>query len=197
MDKKITQEYLKECLHYEPETGIFTWKERPLHHFKKTNSRTNIQIMNIWNGRNAHNIANSRSVQGYIKIFLDGKSYMAHRLAWLYMEGYFPEYEIDHINRIRHDNKWNNLRHVTTTCNMQNKNVSKNNKTGVNGVTYDTNTNKWRSRITVNKKVISLGRFNNFNEAVKARYEEENNNQNWKCSSKSSAYLYLKENNLL
>lgn len=193
---KLTQEYLKECLDYDPETGIFTWKERPVHHFKATKKRTSKHICNWWNNRFAGKKTGSLNTNKDVGIFLNHKQYKAHRLAFLYMEGYIPEYEVDHIDRNRSNNKWNNLRHVTGVCNCQNRKVKSTNKSGVTGV-YKRPNNRWASGICINGKNINLGIHINFIDAVWARYNEEQNNPDWNCSTYSSAENYLKENNLL
>jgi len=110
------------------------------------------------------------------------------------MEGYTPEYEMDHINRIPNDNRWQNIRHVTPTCNHRNKNIMSTNTSGVTGVTWYKPTQKWTSQICVNGKVSRLGYFQNFKNAVKARWKAEVKH-NWpECNSGTSAYLWLKEN---
>ena len=107
---KLTQEELKELLHYDPDTGVFTWKKGRQGRIKKGG------------------IAGNEDQSGYCKIVVKGKRYGAHRLAFLYMEGYFPEHQVDHINRDRGDNRWVNLREATHTCNMRNCSRSKNKK---------------------------------------------------------------------
>ena len=100
----INQKQLKEVLHYDPLSGIFIWKIK---------SARCIQIGDIA-GYKDH---------GYIRIEINHKAYFANRLAFLYMEGYFPEGDVDHKDRIKDNNKWNNLRHVTRSCNMRNTKV--------------------------------------------------------------------------
>ena len=109
------------------------------------------------------------------------------------MGGYIPENQVDHIDRNRLNNKWSNLREVSNRCNLQNCNLSKNNTSGVNGVYWNKKLNKWRSLITVNKKHKHLGFFEDFDDAVRARYNEEVNNPEWTCSIDSSALKYLQE----
>lgn len=138
-----------------------------------------------------------KNKQGYIEIIFNNKYYKAHRLAFLYTEGYLPEHDVDHIDRNRSNNKWNNLRHATRRCNMQNRNVSKNNKTGITGIHWYKTFNKWCVTLTINRNTKHLGYYINFDDAVKARYNEEQNNINWTCSVESSAYKYLKESSLL
>ncbi len=194
---KLTQEYLKECLHYDQDTGIFTWKVRPLRHFEDGTIQTKKQICNIWNSRFANTITGSKSKKGYLLIGIDNKRYLAHRLAWLYIYGYCPENKVDHFDRNRSNNKISNLREVGNICSMQNTGELKSNKSGVKGVYMRKDTNKWMSYIDIHKDRIYLGSFVNFDDAVKARWEEERDNDLWTCWTDSSAYNHLKENNLL
>ena len=107
--KTLTQARLKELLHYDPSTGIFTRL--------KTVSN---------NGKKGAIAGGVCKINGYRRIVVDYKTCIASLLAWLYMEGYWPEHEIDHINRIKHDDRWENLRHVTHQCNVRNSSISKN-----------------------------------------------------------------------
>ncbi len=178
---KLTQEELKKNLNYNPGTGIFKWKVA-------NNGRIKIG-----------NIAGYKNNDGYIQIKVNKKIYYAQRLAWLYMEGYFPENTMDHIDRNPSNNKWDNLRHVSKTCDVRSRKKFKNNKSGIVGVYLDEKTNKWKVQITNNKKQIYLGIFkeDEFDDAVKVRWKAEVK-YNWSnCKSDSSAYNYLKENNLI
>lgn len=122
----ITQDKLKELFEYNPDTGDFTRR--------------------VAKGRAAKgSIAGSRNSNGYVYIKIDKISYSAHRLAFLYMEGRFPE-EIDHINRIRWDNRWNNLREATHQQNCRNRNTRS--TSGYLGIHWDTNSSKWKVEIT-------------------------------------------------
>ena len=87
---ELTQKRLKELLDYDPKTGIFTWKYAN-------------------NNRKAGSKAGYKAKDGYIAISIDSKRYLAHRLVWLFVYGHFPKYDIDHINRIRDDNRIENL----------------------------------------------------------------------------------------
>ena len=97
----LTQERIKELLDYSKETGKFIWK---------------VQRQCVKQGT----IAGSLSKLGYIKIVIDGKSYLAHRLAFLYETGSFPVNFVDHINGVTFDNRWYNLRNATRSENIQN-----------------------------------------------------------------------------
>lgn len=186
MKNKLTQEYLKEALHYDPETGIFTWNERPESHFK------NYGRYLSWNDRFSNKTIGCFD-EGYLKTSIDNKLYRLQRLAWLYMEGYLPEHQVDHMDRNKANNKWENLREVSAICNAQNCNMKKNNKSGVTGVCFVKNLNKWRAAICINHKSKYLGIFDNFDDAVRVRYNEELDNPEWTCSIDSSALKYLQE----
>jgi len=149
-----------------------------------------------WNRRFSHKEVGCFNGDGYISIYIYYKSYYTHRLAFLYMEGYLPENEIDHKDNNKINNKWNNLREVSHRCNLQNRNLLKNNTSGVNGIHWDKRSNRWVSRVMVNSKSKYIGSFDNFDEAVWARYNEEVNNPEWSCSVDSSAFKYLKEKGL-
>jgi len=172
---KLTQEKLKKFLDYNFETGIFTWKVR-----RK-------------NSVNVGAVAGSLS-HGYILIMISGKFYRAHRLAWLYIHGYFPEYFIDHIDRDRSNNRINNLRHVSNQCNVRNSGNRKDNKSGIKGIGWHKATNKWRVRIAVNNKSFELGIFTSFDEAICHRLAAEQCVDWAGCDSATSAYTYVKNN---
>lgn len=110
---------------------------------------------------------------GYVYIRIDGKIYSAHRMAWLYHYGYTPRMEIDHIDHDRENNRIDNLRVVTRQENQRNRSLSSNNKSGVIGVHFDENSEKWRASITLNNKTKHLGSFEIFKDAVESRKQAE------------------------
>lgn len=151
-----TQARLNELLEYDKDTGIITRK-----------------ICNPYDrrckpGDEAGYICNTHE---YIKIRVDTEQYYAHILAYIMVEGNFPEgMEIDHINGIRMDNKWNNLRLVTRSQNMINRPIFKNNSSGCPGVDYHEASGKWQCR--VQKEGKRIGKlYDTQQEAIKA-YEE-------------------------
>ncbi len=162
----ITQEYLKECLSYDPVAGVFVWSKRPIHHFSSCRS------MNAWNARFPSNGAGSVD-QGYLRIRISGHSFLAHRLAWLYMTGSFPDDQVDHINGDRSDNRMANLRCVTHSDNVKNAKIRADNSSGRQGVSFDKGTGKWRAHIGVNGRGLYLGLFGDFEDAVCARENAE------------------------
>ena len=155
-DFTLTQEILKELLRYNPETGVFVWKVK---------AARCVEIGDI---------AGCLARTGYNQIKVAKKSYRAHRLAFLYMTGSFPPNQIDHINHIRDDNQWLNLRAVTHQENHKNRTKNKNNTAGITGVSWHKHTNKWYSRIKVNYIDIYLGIFDDWFDAVCARKSAEN-----------------------
>ena len=175
---KLTQERLKELLHYDPETGVFT-------RLKTINYNAKQGFMAGWNNR------------GYKQISIDGKKYKTSRLAWLYMEGYFPENDIDHIDRIKDNDRWENLRHVSQQCNTRNCSIKNTNKSGITGVSIFNRDRRWVASITINGKQIHLGLFVNKTDAARARWQAEVKYGFPNCNTTSSAYLYLKERQCL
>ena len=145
----LTQEILKQNLHYNPDTGLFTWV------FSNRARKTG-------------QAAGTVTVYGYIQISLMGKLYKAQRLAWLYMTGEWPNLTVDHKNRQQQDNRWGNLRLATPSQQSANRSKSKP-KSGCKGVTYRSRyIHPWSAYIGVNRKQICIGRFDTKEEAAKA-----------------------------
>lgn len=151
----ITQEKLKDVLDYNEETGDFTWK---------------IRIAGVVE---IGDVAGCKVAHGYIKIIINKEQYYAHRLAWLYVHGVWPENQIDHINHDRSDNRLENLRCVTRQGNNRNTKLYKNNKSGVTGVARARNFNRWIAKIKVSGKEIVVGSFKDKFEAICARKSAE------------------------
>ena len=124
-----------------------------------------------------------KEVAGYMCFHYYGKTYKIHRVVFLMQEGYWPEHEIDHINGVRDDNRWCNLRHVSKTCNLQNQKRYKNNRTGIPGVGY--NRGKIRARGRVNGQLFDLGYYPSLLEAALARYTWEQFCSGWTCNKRS------------
>ena len=151
----LTQERLKEVLHYNPLTGNFTWKVR-------TGQRIKIG-----------DIAGYTNSDGYIQISLDGKKYQAHRLAWLYVTGELPPKQIDHINHDKADNRIANLRCTNQAENCKNATKRKDNNSGVMGVSWYKDRQKWVVNIRVNGKRLHLGYTTDFDIAIAMRKAAE------------------------
>jgi HNH endonuclease/AP2 domain len=113
--------------------------------------------------------------EGYREVYFEGSIYKEHRIIVLYMLGKFPskDAQVDHVNQIRDDNRWNNVRIVNHTTNSMNMSTYTNNTSGVMGVSWHKKQQKWSARIMVNKKPIQLGSFEDKEEAIKVRKEAE------------------------
>jgi hypothetical protein len=142
---------LSRILQYDPETGKFVWNV----------SRPKVKIgcaAGYVHGR------------GYIHIEIMGKSYAAHRLAWLYMTGKMPANQIDHINRNKSDNRFANLREATHGQNRANsKTCNRHGLKGIRRLPWMKDGDRcWQAQITHNKKVHYLGCFYTKEEAHSA-----------------------------
>ena len=145
---------LREWFNYDKDTGLVTRK-------KVQNRRHKVG-----------EVCGSMNPDGYIIIRFNKKDYRVHRLAWLFEYGYMPD-EIDHINRKPFDNRLINLREVNHEENSKNRGKRSDNTSGIVGVYWHKASNKWEAKISVDKKVVGLGLFAEFSEAVNARKNAE------------------------
>lgn len=150
---ELTQQTLKELLHYDPETGVFTWR-------KRVNARAA-----------AGDVAGLKRDCYRVEISIGGRRYFAHRLAWLYVYGEWPPTEIDHINRNDRDNRISNLRLANRSLNNFNRGAVREGLAP--GVSWFKPTARWRARIKVGRKEIALGYFHIYDDAVAARKAAE------------------------
>lgn len=125
----LTQKRLKELLSYDPESGLFTWL-----------------VARTFTAR-VGTIAGSLNSNGYVRIKVDGIEYLAHRLAWLYVKGEWPDPEIDHENGIRHDNRFDNFRIANSMQQRANSKLNSDNTSGYRGVYWNKRRKKWRAHI--------------------------------------------------
>jgi len=147
----IDQETIKKLFHYDAESGMLLWR--------KGNNR-NVKPWQEAKSSNGH---------GYYNVKIDGKSYLVHRLIWLYVYGNFPKEDIDHKNRIKNDNRLCNLRDVSRTDNCQNISLPNHNKSGHIGVSWFKSHNCWTVYVKVDKKNKWLGNYKNLDDAIAAR----------------------------
>lgn len=146
----VTHDELKRILNYDPESGIFRWK------------------VDVGNGVKKGDVTGDKKSTGYFRIGLKSKIYQAHRLAWFYVYGIWPEKQIDHINGDRSDNRIVNLRQATNSENNCNKTKYSNNVSGYKGVSWHKQAGKWCAEIWKNYKKEYLGLFNSPEEAYEA-----------------------------
>lgn len=151
MKQELTAARLRELLHYDPETGVFTWR---------------VNTSNVKAGA----IANSVHTNGYIRFGVDGAKRYAHRLAWLYVHGEMPAHQIDHINGNRRDNRITNLRDVTRGVNMENQRRARSNNmsSGLLGVSWNKAACKWSASIMVARRNLYLGLYSEKGDAYAA-----------------------------
>jgi hypothetical protein len=153
-------ELINSTLSYDPNSGVLTWKRRPLKFFKDA------RACNTWNAIYPGRVAGTLT-RGYIRINVSLVFYDAHRLGWLIMYGEWPE-EIDHINGIRTDNRIENLRKATRAQNCQNLSIRKSNTSGFIGASWNKKKKKWSSSIMVNYKNKFLGYYETAQDAHRA-----------------------------
>jgi hypothetical protein len=145
----LTQARLKELLQYDPDAGIFVWRvNRPR--------------------AKAGQIAGALTMKGHVRIQLDRKVYLAHRLAWLYTHGVWPQNQIDHINRSPQDNRIVNLRDVSHGVNVRNSKMRRTNTSGYKGVSWFAHRRQWAAQISIGGKNVVLGMFDDPKLAAKA-----------------------------
>ncbi|AAP58717.1 49L [Xanthomonas phage Xp10] len=150
-NNELSFEEVDQLLAYDPETGLLRWK------------------LSRQGPAKAGSVAGTPHIQGYLQVRVHGKDYRAHRLAWLLHTGSWPSQHLDHISGQRDDNRFSNLRECNKSENGQNRGMSSNNTSGVQGVCWHKQTKKWRARIMVQGKHISLGYFTTIEEAAAAR----------------------------
>lgn len=144
---------VRSLLHYRPDTGQFV---------RRIGRR----------GHAAGELAGSVNSKGYVVIGIDGRPRLAHRVAWLYVTGEWPDGQIDHIDGDKENNSWANLRLVDAFTNHKNKKLLKTNTSGVPGVRLKRE--KWEASIRPDNTYIYLGTFGDWFDAVCARKSAEN-----------------------
>lgn len=137
--ENLTQSRLKECLSYDPKTGLFTW-------------------LVPRSGHEAGRTIYPSALHKYVVIKIFGQSYQAHRLAWFYATGEWPKDQIDHKNLIQSDNSWGNLREATSAQNSANVAPLKS-KSGLKNVCWRKSDNKYIARLQVGRKRHTVGFF--------------------------------------
>lgn len=135
----ITQEQLKNILRYDPETGDFYWI-KPINGVKPFSKAGHM-------------------VHKYLCICINKRKYRAHRLAWLYTNGEWPENDIDHVNGNPVDNRIDNLREATRSQNNYNTKIRTDNNSGHKNVSWHKQRNKWTVRFRIDGKYKSYGLY--------------------------------------
>jgi len=146
----MTQELiaeLREWIDYNPETGVLTWKKR-----RRYNATAGTECGSLHH-------------TGYRYIRFGGVRPPAHHIAWALHYGRWPLRELDHINRVREDNRITNLREVTRSENSCNRSMRSDSTTKLQGVSWDKRDKKWKAHVCLNGKT-SAGYFTSLGEAA-------------------------------
>lgn len=152
LKNELTVARLRELLRYDADTGRFT------------------RLKSLKGGAKIGDVAGAlESSNGYWRIGVDGTLYYAHRLAWLHTHGVWPRHFIDHINGVRTDNRLLNLREADDSQNQQAQGLKANNSSGVRGVYWHKQRQRWHAEIMVGQKKRSLGLYDTLEEAAVAR----------------------------
>lgn len=162
-----SQEELKALLSYDPATGILFWKARDVSHFAD-GKHSAAHTCAKWNSRFANKEAFTKSHLGYRWGRISYGYYSAHRIIWKLMTGLEPT-EVDHIDGDRANNRWTNLRDVTSSGNRRNSARRSDNTSGETGVMWSERRQRWVSTLNIEGRIIYCGFFKDFNKAVAAR----------------------------
>ena len=149
LNQEVSRDYLLEILDYCPNSGILRWKSKL--------SRTGDASTAGWK----HN-------KGYIAIGINCKNYLAHRVIWCIVYGYWPKHLIDHADGNKSNNSLINLRKASSNQNAQNAKLRKDSTSNVKGVSWLCGRNKWVARVQSNGMRKTIGYFSNLEDAETA-----------------------------
>lgn len=162
---------LGSILRYDPDTGKLFWLPRTPDMFQD-GRHTAAHSCAKWNARYAGQEALTNiHTEGYRRGRIYGRPYSAHRAAFALMTGRWPESEIDHINGVRADNRWANLREATSSQNKCNRHGGEGATSVYRGVHWARREEKWAACIQVRGSVIHIGYFQDEHQAAVA-YDE-------------------------
>lgn len=148
---KPTPERIRQVISYDPDTGLFVW------------------AISRCGARKGDLCGRINAVTGYREIGVDYGLRPAHNIAWVIMTGEWPERDVDHINRVKSDNRWVNLRLANRSQNNGNEGLRPCNTSGYKGVVKDSfRSGWWRAQICVNGRKRNLGRFERIEDAAAA-----------------------------
>jgi len=152
--KEITVDFVRESFSYCAETGVLTWKIKPIDHFSSENR------MIWWNNRYSGKVAGCAFRNQYLNASLHKSLIGCHRIAWMITYGEIPDgHEIDHINGVKTDNRIQNLRAVPRSKNCHNSKMHKRNPLSLKGVNFLKKNRNYRASIGLNGKTVHLGVF--------------------------------------
>jgi hypothetical protein len=165
--EQITPQLLMDLLKYAPETGMLFWRPRHINHFRDVGGRCKEHISNYWHSRFSGEPAfTGTNGHGYLRGNLCGNFILAHRAIWAIATGSFPQNDIDHINSIRSDNRWCNLREATKSQNQKNRKGYA--ASGLKGVYWDDQKSMWKVIVSGNLTKRHVGYFLEISQAEQA-----------------------------
>ena len=171
-EKQKLKEFIDEYLYIIPEQGLIYWKK----------GRQGVK----------HKLAGYYD-NGYRSIRIQGVKYKYHRIIWFYVYGYLPENPIDHINGDKLDNRIDNLREVSVSCNIRNTKGYSHNTSGFIGVSFDKYKDKYKSYIHIKRKSVNLGLYNKAIDAAKAKAAFEVLSSLWDCNEQKLIIKQIKK----
>jgi hypothetical protein len=155
----LTADILRMLTLYDPVTGLFVWREDGTGHGSCA--------------RNAGDPAGWRDPRtGYVRLELpgyDGWTFLAHRLAYLWMKGEWPPDRVDHKNEVKSDNRWDNLRASDPSRNQTARGIRPHNTSGITGVSFHKSVGKWYAECSIDGQRLLHKYFKTKEEAVAAR----------------------------
>jgi hypothetical protein len=149
MSTRPTPQRLRALLEYNPATGFLRYRSK------------------LCTTRPKGWFRGSKGMRDYWRIYIDGRNYLVHVIAYVIVKGRWPRFEIKHRNRDHGDNRWSNLRHATHRQVMYNLKRSRNNKTGFRGVSRF-GERRYRAGLNKKYKRIDLGLFDSVQRAAEA-----------------------------
>ena len=171
--RKVTQGFLDATFDYNDKLGMLTWKKSP-----SKNVKTGATVGSV-------------NPDGYLYVHISKNIYPVHRLVFIMHNGYNPENDIDHINRDKKDNRIENLREVSRSCNNRNRPLMRNNKSGIAGVYWCVRKKRWKAVIKVDGKIKYLGLHKDKIEAACFRFAIEQCAGLSSCNNSSSASMFV------
>lgn len=163
----IDRELMLRILEYDQESGFLYWRPR------KETDFPNRKTWSMWTGRYDGKRVGSIDGNGYVSFKYNTRTYQAHRVIWTMVNGEIGNFEIDHKNRIRTDNRIENLRVATKLQNQRNRSLASNNNSGVSGVYFHSGIGKWCASLRIDGKPTHLGTFEDITDAIFARKSAE------------------------
>jgi hypothetical protein len=163
----MTAERARQLFSYDPESGDLRWRPRIVEMFDNSKNSA-ARACSTWNKRFAGKLAGTINYKGYRVFAIDNISYRAHHIAWLITYGQLPNGQLDHRHGIRDSNPISQLREATPGEQQQNRKKARTNTSGYTGVSWHKQMQQWAAYISVDRKHIFLGLFDDPREASEA-----------------------------